>query len=55
MKIKCSYCRGTGKISNSRCSKCNGYRICDIEPLEFIRQNRTRVSKKLPKLEKVEA
>ena len=53
MKIKCENCRGTGKNNNSRCAKCKGFRIYEIEPTEFLRLNRIRLSRKLPKLERV--
>ena len=53
MNVKCADCNGTGKIINSRCSNCNGYRIIDIEPAELLRQNRVRLSRHLPKLERV--
>lgn len=53
MNVKCADCRGTGKIRNSRCPNCNGYQMYDIEPAEFLRQNRIRLSRNLPKLERV--
>jgi len=53
MKVQCVDCKGTGKTGNSRCAKCNGYRTIEIEPAELIRQNRTRISRNLPKLVRV--
>jgi RecJ-like exonuclease len=53
MKVQCTDCKGTGRIQNSRCSKCNGYRNIEIEPAEWLRQNRARVSRNLPKLVRV--
>ena len=45
MDVKCADCRGTGKIINSKCPNCNGNLMYDIEPAEFLRQNRMRLSR----------
>lgn len=53
MKVQCPDCKGIGRIQNSRCIHCKGYRTVEIEPDELIRQNRARQSRNLPKLIRV--
>jgi len=53
MKVQCADCKGTGRIGNSRCITCKGVQTFEIEPTEYIRQNRVRRSRSLPKLVRV--
>ncbi len=53
MKIKCVDCKGTGRINAYRCRICNGTCNTDIEPAEYLRQNRIRSDRNLPKLIRV--
>lgn len=52
MDIKCVDCSGTGRRQGIRCSTCRGSKITEIEPTEYLRLNRLRVGRNLPKLER---
>ena len=53
MKIKCEDCKGTGRVNKWNCKACNGTGADDIDPGELIRQNRIRLTRNLPKLERI--